>query len=229
MIRLVLNVIFFFLLIKLIFLKKIALELFFIEFAKVIKKYDVFLLNKLKFTHCQMIKKEDIFQIGKLIKPHGLGGELLFDFATDVFDETKADYFICEIDGIFVPYFIENYRFNGNNSGFVKFEGIDSNEEAKELAKVNLYLERKTLPVDFSSEDVHGTDFYVGYQITDQDGNLIGKIVAIDDSTENILFNVLSPSEDEILIPASDDYILGIDDETEIIQMEIPEGLLDLD
>jgi len=176
-----------------------------------------------------MIKKEDIFQIGKLIKPHGLQGELSFEFSTDIFDEAEADYFICEIDGIFVPYFIENYRLKSDNSGFVKFEGIDSNEEAKELTKINLYLERATLPADFSSEDVHGTDFYVGYQITDQEGNLIGEIVAIDDSTENVLFNVLSPSKDEILIPASDDYILGIDDEAGVIQMEIPEGLLELD
>ncbi|MDR1730244.1 MAG: ribosome maturation factor RimM [Prevotellaceae bacterium] len=176
-----------------------------------------------------MIKKEDVFQVGKLIRPHGLRGELLFEFSTDIFDEAGADYFICEIDGIFVPYFIEYYRLKGDDSGIIKFDGINSDREAKELIKVNLYLERKTLPDGFSPEDVHGTDFYAGYQITDQDGNIIGKIAAIDDSTENILFCVLSPSDNEILIPASDDYILGIDDEARVIQMEIPEGLLDLD
>jgi len=175
-----------------------------------------------------MIKKEDIFQIGKLIKPHGLRGELSFEFSTDIFDEIEADYFICEIEGIFVPYFIESYRLKSDHSGFVKFEGIDSNEDAKELLKVNLYLERTSLPTDFSSENVQGTDFYVGYQIADQDGNIIGKIVSMDDSTENILFNVLSTSEEEILIPASDDYISTIDDDAGVIYMQIPEGLLGL-
>ncbi len=177
-----------------------------------------------------MIKREDIFQIGKLIKPHGLQGELLFEFSTDIFDEADAGFFICEIDGIFVPYFIEGYRLKSDDAGFVKFEGIDSNEEAKELAKVNLYLERAILPAGFSTEDVYGTDFYVGYRITDQEGNMIGEIVDIDDSTENILFCVLSAaSNDEILIPASDDYIVEIDDDAGVIQMEIPEGLLELD
>ncbi len=176
-----------------------------------------------------MIKKEEIFQVGKLIKPHGLQGELSFEFSTGVFDEAEVDCFICEIDGIFVPYFIEYYRFKNNNSGLVKFEGIDSSEEAKELTKINLYLERAILPADFLQEEVYGTDFYVGYRIMDQDGNIVGEIVAIDDSTENILFCVLSASENEILIPASDDYIIEIDDDVRLIRMQIPEGLLELD
>ena len=174
-----------------------------------------------------MIKKEDIFQIGRTIKPHGLHGELSFEFSTGVFDETETPYFICEIEGIFVPYFIEDYRLKNDNSGFIKFEEVDSDEEAKKLSKVNLYMSRTLLPEDFSPED-QITDFYVGYQITDQNGNTIGKIISIDDSTENVLFNVLSNSETEILIPASDDYILSIDDDAQIIQMEIPEGLLGL-
>ena len=176
-----------------------------------------------------MIKKEDIFQIGRLIKPHGLHGELSFEFTVDVFDKTETPYFICEIEGIFVPYFIESYRLKNNNSGFVKFEEVDSDEEAKRLSKVNLYVSRTLLLEDFSPEDVLNTDFYAGYQITDQNGNTIGKIISTDDSTENVLFNVLSASETEILIPASDDYILKIDDNAGVIQMEIPEGLLELD
>ena len=175
-----------------------------------------------------MIKKEDIFQIGRLIKPHGLQGELSFEFSTDIFDEIEAPCFICEIEGIFVPYFIESYRLKNDNSGYIKFEGVDSDGDAKELSKVNLYLERSSLPADLSSEDVQSIDFYVGYQIIDQNEDVIGEIISVDDSTENVLFNILSLSENEVLIPTNDDYILKIDDNTKIIQMEIPEGLLEL-
>jgi len=175
-----------------------------------------------------MIKKEDILPIGKLIKPHGLRGELSFEFTTDIFDEIEAPYFICEIECIFVPFFIESYRFKNKNSGLVKFEGVDSDSDAKELSKVNIYLERTLLPAGFSDEDLKGIDFYTGYQITDQNGKIIGEIISIDDSTENILFNVQSGSGGEILIPASDDYILEVDDDGKIIRMDIPEGLLDL-
>ena len=175
-----------------------------------------------------MIKKEDIFQIGRTIKPHGLHGELSFEFSTGVFDETETPYFVCEIEGLFVPYFIDDYRLKNDNTGFIKFDGVDSDEEAKRLAKVNLYMSRTLLPEDFSPEDVQNTDFYVGYQIVDQNENTIGEIISIDDSTENILFNVLPDSGSEILIPASDDYILSIDDDARVIQMEIPEGLLGL-
>ena len=174
-----------------------------------------------------MIKKENTLPIGKLIKPHGLRGELSFEFSTDIF-KVEAPYFICDIEGILVPFFIESYHLRGNNSGFIKFEGVDSNEDAKELSGVSLYLERTFLPADFSLCDVQGLEFYVGYQITDQDGNKIGEIISIDDSTENILFNVLSDAKNEILIPASDDYILELNDEEGIIRMDIPEGLLGL-
>ncbi len=176
-----------------------------------------------------MIKKENIFQIGKIIKPHGLQGELSFEFSTDIFDEVEIPYFICEIDGIFVPYFIESYRLKGDDTGLIKFEGIDSDKDAKELSKTNLYLERALLPSDLSSEDIQSIDFYIGYRIIDQNENIIGEIISFDDSTENILFNILSNSDTEILIPACDDYILEIDDSARIIRMEIPDGLLELD
>ena len=175
-----------------------------------------------------MITKEELIQIGRIVKPHGVRGELTFEFSTDVFDESDVPFFVCEVEGIFVPFFVENYRFKNNTMGLVKFEDIDSEEDAKELTKVNLYLSRSLLPAGFSEKEAQGLDFYIGYSIVNQEGEMVGTIDFIDDSTENVLFCLSSPSGKEILIPASDDYILDIDENARKIRMEILEGLLEL-
>jgi 16S rRNA processing protein RimM len=72
-------------------------------------------------------------------------------------------------------------------------------------------------------------DYYVGYTIQQTDGTPLGTIDAVDDSTANILFCVVKPNGSDLIIPASDDYIVEIDDEQKIIKMELPEGLLELD
>ena len=54
-----------------------------------------------------MIKQEDVYRIGRLGKPHGVRGELSFQFEDDIFDRVDADYLILDIDGILVPFFIE--------------------------------------------------------------------------------------------------------------------------
>ena len=58
-----------------------------------------------------MIKKEDVFKIGQFAKPHGIKGEIALVTNSDVFDDSDDPYIICEMDGILVPFFIEEYRY----------------------------------------------------------------------------------------------------------------------
>ena len=58
-----------------------------------------------------MIRKEEVFKIGKIGKPHGVKGEVGLRFSDDVFDRVDAEYLILDIDGILVPFFMEEYRF----------------------------------------------------------------------------------------------------------------------
>ena len=80
-----------------------------------------------------MIREEDIYQIGKLGKTHGVKGEISFLFDDDVFDRVDADYLILKVDGIFVPFFIKEYRFKSDANVIIKFEDIDTQERAREL------------------------------------------------------------------------------------------------
>ena len=169
-----------------------------------------------------MIKQEEVYKIGRLGKSHGVRGEVSFLFDDDVFDHVDADYLILDIDGILVPFFIEEYRFRSDTTALMKFEGIDTQERARELTGCDVYFPRNLAASD---DDSISWSAIVGFDIIDASTNKsVGRIASIDDSTLNILFCL----EDDHLIPASEDLITQIDQQARTITMHLPAGLLDL-
>ena len=168
-----------------------------------------------------MIRKEEVFKIGRLGKAHGVKGEVSFQFDDDVFDRTDADYLILDIDGILVPFFIEEYRFRSDNVALMKFEDIDTQDRAQELTGCDVYFPR----VLADEDDAPTLTFLVGFDVIDAiNGKTVGRIAAIDDSTANLLFELA----DGRLLPAADELISDIDQFGRTITMNIPEGLLEL-
>ena len=169
-----------------------------------------------------MIKKEEVYKIGRLGKTHGVRGEISFIFDDDVFDRVDADYLILEIDGILVPFFIEEYRFKTDSNALMKFDGIDTQERARELTGCDVWFPRALAESD---EDGISWAAIVGFDIIESEsGKTVGRIASVDDSTINILFCL----EDGRLIPASEELIIAIDQQARTITMQLPEGLLNL-
>ena len=169
-----------------------------------------------------MIKKEDVYKIGRLGKAHGVKGEVSFQFDDDIFDTADADYLILDIDGILVPFFMEEYRFRNDSLALIKFCDVDTQQRASELTGCDVYF-----PRSIADERAEGLSLssLVGFDLIDANGNeKVGTIAAIDDTTQNILFEL----EDGTLIPASDDLITDINTQQRQITMNIPEGLLDI-
>ena len=169
-----------------------------------------------------MIKKEEVYKIGRIGKAHGVKGEVSFNFDDDVFDRVEAEYLILEVDGILVPFFMEEYRFRSDSTALVKFEDIDTQERARELTNCDVYFPRDLAD---DEEEVLTYSFLVGFDIIDVNtGKKVGTIASIDESTLNILFEL----EDGTLIPASEELITDIDKNNKTITIALPEGILDL-
>ena len=169
-----------------------------------------------------MIKREDVYKIGKLGKTHGVSGELSFLFDDDVFDRADADYLILDIDNILVPFFIEEYRFKTDNNAIIKFEGIDTQDRAREFTGIDVYF-----PRELNDEEENGLSWaaIVGFDIIDAStSKTVGRIASVDDSTINILFEL----EDGKLIPASEELITDIDKHKKTITIDLPKGILEL-
>ena len=169
-----------------------------------------------------MIKKEEVYKIGRIGKAHGVKGEVSFNFDDDVFDRVDAEYLILEVDGIMVPFFMEEYRFRSDSTALVKFEDIDTQDRARELTNCDVYFPRDLAD---DEEEVLTYSFLVGFDIIEAStGKKVGTIASIDESTLNILFEL----EDGMLIPASEELITDIDKDNKTITIALPEGILDL-
>jgi 16S rRNA processing protein RimM len=169
-----------------------------------------------------MIRQEEVYKIGKLGKAHGVKGEISFLFDDDVFDRTDADYLVLDMDGILVPFFIEEYRFKTDDNALMKFEGIDTQERARELTGCEVYFPREMAEDD--NEQLSWAAI-VGFELIDAStGKSAGNIASVDDTTINILFEL----EDGKLIPASEDLITNIDTKKQQIFIHLPEGILEL-
>lgn len=169
-----------------------------------------------------MIKKEEVFKIGRLGKAHGVKGELSFMFDDDVFDRVDADYLVLDVDGILVPFFIEEYRFRSDSTALVKFEGVDTQERARELTNTDVYFPRSLAESD---DEQLSWSFFVGFtMIGATTGQSVGKIAAVDDTTMNILFEL----EDGTLVPAAEELIEKVDQKKKQITIALPEGLIGL-
>jgi 16S rRNA processing protein RimM len=168
-----------------------------------------------------MIRQEEVYRIGRLGKTHGVKGEVTLLFDDDIFDRVDCDYLILEVDGILVPFFIEEYRFKGDTTAIMKFEDVDTQQRAQELTGCNVFFPRSLAEED----NTPSLSMLIGFNLVEaSSAAVIGRIAAIDDSTANLLFEL----EDGTLIPANDDLIENIDMAKKQITMNLPEGILTL-
>ena len=172
-----------------------------------------------------MIKAEDVYRIGIINKPHGVHGELLFTFDDDIFDQVDADYIVCLMDGILVPFFFESYRFRSDSTALIKLEGIDTEQQARRMTNVEVYFPKEH--TEALEDDELTWQFFVGFTIIDEKKGKIGKVTDVDNSTINTLF-VVDHMGTEVLIPAQEDFIVDLDRETKVIKMSLPNGILEL-
>ena len=167
-----------------------------------------------------MIKENEVYKIGRVGKPHGISGEVTLRFSDDVFDRVDADYLVLMVDGILVPFFIEEYRFRSDEVALVKFEDIDTKDRASELTGCDVFFPRHLAD---AGDDVLTWSQIVGYDIVDVlSDKTIGRIEAVDETTINTLLEL----SDGTLIPAADEFIEDIDHEERKLMMRLPEGLV---
>lgn len=173
-----------------------------------------------------MIRPEEVYRIGKLAKPHGVKGEISFQFTDDVFDRSdECDYLVFLLDGIYVPFFIEEYRFKSGMVALMKFEGIDSVEAARQYVGVEVYFPKKYMV--HAEDEGLSWNYFVGFKMEDKHLGMLGEIVEVDESTINTLFVVKNTDGDELLVPAQEAFILDMDHDERVMLMDLPEGMVD--
>lgn len=173
-----------------------------------------------------MLTKKNLFKIGKLQKPHGIDGEITIAYDQSGYADIDAEFYMLDIDAIFVPFLIEEVTLFGDGRGRVKFEDIDDEIKASNYTNHDLYIQCHLLDQAGEMEEKVGWEYFVGYTIIDQEQQSIGEITEVDSSTMNTLF-ILEKDDNELIIPATEDFIIRIDNDVQTIYMQLPEGLLE--
>jgi 16S rRNA processing protein RimM len=165
-----------------------------------------------------MLKIDDLTKIGQTIKPHGVSGEILCSFFS-IFDK-MPEYFILQDEGIFVPFFVKEYRQRSILQAFVTFCQMEDANYVKTLCQKDIFYDK---PLTINQNSKTKMNYFIGFKIIDIKFGDIGTIDHIDESTINALFVV-----GNILIPVTEDFIIKIDKIKRIIFTNLPEGLLEL-
>ena len=172
------------------------------------------------------MQKEDCFYLGKIVKKYSFKGELLVKLDTDdpsIY--TKMESVFIDKNKSLIPFFIERSSLHKSTLLRVKFEDIDSEEDADKLLKSELYLPLEFLP------QLTGNKFYYheifGFEAEDLSFGLIGIIKGVNDSTNQAILEI-DRNGSEILIPLIDDFIKSVDRAQKKIILEVPEGLIDI-
>ncbi len=175
-----------------------------------------------------MIKRSEILEIGRLLKPHGVKGEITVELFGDI-DMTALKCVVVDIDGIFVPFFVQSVRPKTSETCLVKFDNLDTDGEVSMLALKPLFALKEDVELsdDSSDEGFYASDL-IGFTAMNPEGEMIGKIADVNDDTENTLFIIEKDGGETLLVPVAAEFICDIDSENSIVKLDLPEGLSDL-
>lgn len=173
-----------------------------------------------------MITIDEIIAIGRFNKTHGINGEIsaTINAPKTVLDNSSC--IVCDIDGIFVPFFIKDVRNKSQETLLISIDDINNEHDAAMFASKEIFVKRSEYSEILEDEDQVPIDFFIGFKAFVN--GLKGNVVEIDDSTANVLFVIETDSGNQILIPAVEEFITDLDSKQRIIKMEVPNELLDL-
>jgi len=165
---------------------------------------------------------EDCFKIGYIAKTHGLKGEVtaVIEVETEGADLTSL---FLDSRGSLVPYFVEKISGKAGRP-FIKFEGIQSLEQASSLKGCSIYT-LKSARVKLKRGEFYD-DEVIGFKVQDKNFGVLGHVNEIQSQGTNRLLSVLRGSK-EVLIPVNAPFITRLNKSKKLIEVELPEGFLD--
>ena len=158
--------------------------------------------------------------MGKISKTHGYNGTvvLVSDRPLDDDVERLKEIFVV-IDGLQVPFPVEELVLLTDTSAHVQLEFIDSQNEAIELIGCQVYATS-----DLNTPEIEaGWEQWTGFAVHDTQYGEIGVIKKIEDYKGNIVMQVMNGKK-ETLISLFPELIAHIDQSAKTVQITAPEG-----
>ncbi|MBK8621119.1 MAG: hypothetical protein IPN79_05010 [Saprospiraceae bacterium] len=168
---------------------------------------------------------DQIVEIGKIGKPEGILGFIRLDIDL-IYEKSvlKSPFLFLFLDGLPVPFRISEVKNDKNLQ--VKLENIDSPEKVSGYTHTTIGLHEKHI-LGTRKIGVKGIEKFVNFNIIVRN-ECIGTIKEINMFPAQVMATVSNESGKEFYLPLVDDWIFTVLPEQKILEMNLPEGLLDV-
>ena len=168
---------------------------------------------------------DSCYKIGWILKPHGLKGEVTVMLEDDAPEDLSSiESLFLEENSRLVPYFIQTVSGQGKKT-FIKFEDIDSAEDAGKITKQSLYIQKSLRPKAGRGEFYN--DEVIDFEVHDEERGFLGKIREVVQAGPNRLL-VIEYNQKEVLIPVNGPFITRINKTKKTIRVDLPDGFLEI-
>lgn len=168
---------------------------------------------------------ENYVNIGSLVATFGIKGEVVLKHhlgeSADL-NGIKAIFIETSL-GKFMPYFILTAKEKNAEEILLAVEGIESPEKAKLLLKKKVWLKEEDVK---KTASVNSAISLLGFTIYDKK-KVLGKVLEVIEQPLQILLRI-EIDKKEVLIPINESTLRGIDHKKEKIEVDLPDGLLDI-
>ncbi|MCX7696111.1 MAG: hypothetical protein N2Z72_00270 [Bacteroidales bacterium] len=151
------------------------------------------------------IPVEELVESGMIVKTHGIRGKVLITFSNGLLPKNINDFCFLNFDGMFVPFLPLEVEQLNETFYYFTFHFVDNINIAKKLTGKPIYHDVRKCK--FLDNNVIGP-YLSGYTVYDENGNYLGKIIAIIRGKQ-FLFELRSPEGKIIYLPAIKEFILN--------------------
>jgi len=152
---------------------------------------------------------------GDLLLKHILGKKTVFKQAGVLFIETEKN--------IQLPYFIEKSNSKNNTETIIKFEGLNTKEEAAKFLQKKIWLTKNDFEKYVSKTALVNL---IGFIILNN-GTELGEVESVIEQPQQILLQITMQKK-EVLIPLHEKTLKKIDRRKKQVHVTLPEGLLEI-
>lgn len=159
-------------------------------------------------------------RIARVLKSNGTDGGILLGFCGDVeiSDIVAEEPVYIFFDGLPAPFFFADIRARGSGKAMAHLVDVETLADAEELAGRDVFADWQ----DDGADAEDDLSFLAGWTLSG-----VGEIVGYVDIPGNPCIEV-SASGGPVLVPVHEDLILSMDKEHKVLDMRLPDGLLDL-
>lgn len=176
------------------------------------------------------VPPETLVQVGFVFRPHGIDGELKIDPShTDdpARFETLPFVYLGPHSRRVTKHAIESVRYQQTKRGvtvILGVEGVEDRDDAEVVAKQKVFASEEALELEegtFLVQDI------IGMEVVTEDEAVLGTIANYMEMPAQDMLVVRKPDGGEAMIPAVEDFLIDIDEDTERITVRPIDGLME--